>query len=135
MKSAAEINAALSQFVGTEGYRYNSVARASSVVYTEGIRALTDLCQCWWLMDAICSHQPQCRRDPMLNQIQFWTLSVKDNSAVLICERDEGDIAIRQNIEYTDFPLPSIRIWLEAGAAIIDGTERSVMVAMLPSER
>ena len=71
----------------------------------------------------------------MLRDMQFWTLSVKDNSAALICERDEGDIVIRQNIEYTDFPLPSIRIWLEAGAAIIDGTERSVMVAMLPSER
>lgn len=42
----------------------------------------------------------------MLREIQFWNLQVKpDNSAVLTCERDEDDIALTQEIEYTDFPL------------------------------
>ena len=132
MKSAAEIQAALAQFTGTENYHYNAIARASGVVYTEGIRTLAMDAECWWLLDAICSHQPRCRRDPLLKQIQFWTLTVKDNAAVLICERDEGDIAIRQDIPATDFPLPEMKIWIENGS--IDGIN-PVMVMMLPTER
>ena len=136
MESRAAIEAVLAQCTGSENYHYNAIAKKSGIVYTEGLRTLCLMAEAWWILDAIASHQPQCRRDPQLRQVQFWTLTVnKDRSATLICERDQGDEAIRQNIEYTDFPLPSIRIWLEAGAAIIDGTERSVMVAMLPSER
>ena len=135
MESRAAIEAVLAQCTGSENYHYNSIARASGVVYTEGIRCLTSMAECWWLMDAICAHQPQCRRDSMLRQMQFWTLTVEDNSGVLVCERDAGDIAIKQEIEYTDFPLDEIRIWLEAGEAIIDGEPTSCLVAMLPSER
>ena len=135
MDSPSSIEAQLAQYTGTEGYRYNSIAKASGVVYTDGIRALTDLCRCWWLIDAICSYQPQCRRDPQLREMQFWTLTVHEGSAVLVCERDEGDIAIRQDIPMTDFPLPEIKIWLESGMTLIDGKERPIMVAMLPSER
>ena len=135
MESRATIEASLAQFTGTENVFFQSVWRKSGVLYTEGVRALLDLCQCFWLLDAICAHQPQCRRDSMLRQMQFWTLTVEDNSGVLVCERDAGDIAIKQEIEYTDFPLDEIRIWLEAGEAIIDGEPTSCLVAMLPSER
>ena len=59
----------------------------------------------------------------MLQEIQFWNLQVKpDNSAVLTCERDKDDIALTQEIEYTDFPLKNVRLYL---------TNR---VLMLPSE-
>ena len=135
MESAAKIEAALSQCTGSEQYHYNSIARASGIVYTEGVRTLCLMAAAWWILDAIASHQPRCRTDESLRYMQFWTLSVTDNSGVLICERDEGDIAIRQNIPMTDFPLPSARIWLEAGEAIIDDESRAIMVAMLPSER
>ena len=135
MKTALEIEAILAQCTSSEGYHYNAIVRKAGIVYTEGIRMLVIECQAWWLMDAIATHQPTAMKDGMLKDMQFWTLTVKNGSADLICERDAGDIAIRQEIPYTDFPLDSIKVWLERGMAMIDGEERMVMVAMLPSER
>ena len=135
MESRAAIEASLAQCTGSENYHYNSICRNSGIVYTEGIRQLAMMSDSWWLIDAIASHQPQCRRDPQLSQIQFWSLNVNDGAGVLNCERDEGDLAFKQDIPMTDFPLPEIKIWLESGMTIIDGKERQVMVAYLPSER
>ncbi len=136
MEAAANIEAELAQFTGGESYHYNAIAKKSGIVYTEGIRTLTMMAECWWVLDIICSYQQaECMKDSMLREMQFWTLKVTDNTAVLICERDSGDEASRQSIEYTDIPLDEVKIWLEAGMAIIDGQERQVMVAMLPSER
>jgi hypothetical protein len=91
---------------------------------TDGVRFLAENAGAFWLLDVIASHQPRCRRDPMLRDMQFWTLKVNaDKSAVVTCERDEGDLAFEQRIERTDFPLDGVRVWVEGG------------VAMLPSER
>ena len=85
-------------------------------------------------MDAIASHQPKALRDPMLRDMQFWKLKVNaDKSAVLTCERDEGDVAITQKIPATDFPLNEVKVWVEQGGESPDG--RRMMVAMLPGER
>ncbi|KJH70248.1 DUF6876 family protein [Aliterella atlantica] len=77
-----------------------------------------------WLVDAIASHQTKkLLSDPMLKAIQFWTLTVNpDNSALLRCDRDEGDTALTQEIPFTDFPLSEIKLYL---------VEK---VLMLPSE-
>lgn len=68
-----------------------------------------------------------------LRYMQFWTLKVDtdEGTAVLICERDTGDLAIKHEIEFTDFPLDEIKVWLEVGMV---GDEQA-LVAMLPSER
>jgi hypothetical protein len=49
-----------------------------------------------------------------LRDIQFWNLSVKpDHSAVLTCRADSGrKPVITQRIEYTDFDLPEIELWV-----------------------
>ena len=43
----------------------------------------------------------------MLQQIQFWKLVVNvvndDRSALLVCEREEGDVAVLQEIPFTRF--------------------------------
>ena len=159
MKTANEIQNELSQYYGTEGYRFNSITKMAGMVYTDGVKAMADLCGAWWLVDAIASHQPKAMKDPMLRDMQFWTLKripeepepglntlgavlktknggKRKPAAILICERDSGDVAIKQELEYTDFPLDEIKIWLEAGGTSFgDGVQRRVMVAMLPSER
>jgi hypothetical protein len=69
----------------------------------------------------------------MLRDIQFWRLKVgADKSAVVRCERDTNDVAFEQRIEHTDFPLPELTLYVEAGAV---GEGRPVMVCMLPGER
>ena len=131
----AEIEAALAQCSGSENYHYNAITHAASMVYTDGVKTLAEMAGAYWLIDAIASHQPEALKDKMLLEMQFWTLTVKDGSAVLMCERDTGDIAITQDIPYTDFPLPVMRVWLEPGYTSIGNGPQKVMVAMLPSER
>lgn len=136
MRTASEIEALLAQCTGSESYHFNAITKMMGIVYTDGIHLMAHECEAHWLIDAIASHQRTAMKDEMLSSIQFWTLTIhEDHSATLICERDAGDIAIKQEIAFTDFPLESIRIWLERGMASIDGQEKPMMIAMLPQER
>lgn len=135
-KTPEELDSGLSGFYGTENYHcLNLIHKVSGLVCTDGVKWLADNAGdngCHWLIDIIASYQPVFRHDKMLRHIQFWTLTVNaDKSAVLICEKDEGKLAVTKEIEYTDFQLPEIKIWVEEGEC----GGRPVMVAMLPSER
>ena len=56
----------------------------------------------------------------MLQQIQFWKLVVNDDrSALLVCERDEGDVAVSQEIPFTDFPLKQVRLYFQNGVVLL----------------
>lgn len=112
----------LAQFTGTEQWYQHPLG----ILYTDGVRHVAQQGGAYWLIDAIASWQlePDVRDDSMLQEIQFWKLVVnEDRSAVLTCERDTDDVAVTQSIPLTDFPLRSIRLFLEDG------------VLMLPSER
>lgn len=117
----------LPQFTGTEGYtRY----WMGLTFLTDGVKYLADTANCYWLLDAIASYQSELDKhaDPRLHEMQIWKLEVHaDESASLICRAD-ADIppAVAQEIEWTDFPLPEIQIWV----AVQDGQR----VALLPSE-
>jgi hypothetical protein len=130
MKSAEEIESALSGFCGTGAY--HRLTMFGNLVGTDGVAWLCENAGCHWLLDAIGSRQPECRKDGMLRDMQFWTLKVNaDKSAVLTCERDAGDVFLAQKIEYTDFPVPEVKLWVEAGEC----GGKPVMVVMLPGER
>jgi hypothetical protein len=126
-----EIEQALPQFIGTNGYHRVSPFHGK-LVLTDGVKWLADNAACHWLVDIVASYQPECRKDPMLQAMQFWTLSVADDKGIVICERDTGNVAFRQAVPFTDFPLDEIKIWVEPGETEADGP---VMVAMLPGER
>lgn len=83
----------------------------------------------FWLMDAIASHQPRALKNPRLRDFQVWILKVNpDKSAVLTCQSDSGvPPFITQNIEYTDFDLKEIKLWVEP-------MDEKRMVILLPSE-
>ena len=133
MISKEELSAALGQFTGTESYLRHKPFGGRGLVLTDGARFVAEKAGAWWLMDAILSYQPQCKRDPMLRDMQFWKLKVgEDREAVLTCERDEGDIAITQVIPATDFPLGEIKLWVELGSVDMENPD---YVLMLPSER
>lgn len=111
----------LAQFTGTENYYQHSLRR---FVYTDGVQHVAETGGAYWLVDAIASYQPKLLTDPMLQQFQHWILEVDlDNQkAQLICQRDNDDVVLTQDIEFTDFPLAQIRFYVVAG------------VLMLPSE-
>lgn len=119
MMTAEELRAGMAHATGTEDLHKHWLG----LLYTDGVQFLAEGAGAYWLIDAIASHQPKARKDPMLCEFQLWTLKVKKNKAVLTCERDTNDVAIRQRIPYTDFPLDDVKLYLENG------------VLMLPSER
>jgi len=109
----------LDQFTGTEGYiRWSPLFPRMAL--TDGAKFVADnggTSGAYWLMDAIASHQPKALKDERLREIQFWKLTVTENEgrkrAVLTCRADSGETpAITQRIEYTDFDLPEIDLWV-----------------------
>jgi len=104
----------LSQFTGTNQY-WRSGLPIHPFLYTDGVQYLANKGGAYWLLDLIGSWQiePEIKNDPMLVEMQFWTLTVSENaSAVAICERDSGDVVVSQKIPCTDFPLPRIQLYL-----------------------
>jgi hypothetical protein len=109
-------SAHLAQFTGS----LNRYRHWLGLYYTDGVKYLADHANAYWLLDAIASHQPQALRDLMLREIQFWSLSVHEGgSATLRCCRDTDDVAIEQAIEWTDFPLPQIMLYVEQGTILL----------------
>lgn len=109
----------LNQFTGTDEYHRNPIG---GMLYTDGVLYLAENAQAFWLIDAIASYQPQLRKNPSLAQMQFWTLDVdlQKHTAVLTCREDsEIPPAVTQNIEYTDFPLVKIELWVEGGILLL----------------
>lgn len=122
----------LGSYTGTEHYFKHALFPI--LVYTDGVKALMEAASAYWLLDAIASHQPQALKDPVLRDMQFWTLRQKGNGAELIGERDTGDVAITQDIPWTDFPFDALKeakIWVAPTS--LDG-RNTVWVAYLPSE-
>lgn len=113
----AEKQNELAHFTGTEGYhRWSILFRR--VVLTDGAKFVAENGGgngCYWLMDAIASHQPQALKNERLRDFQLWKLKVnEDRSAVLTCWEDSGKgqkPKITQNIEYTDFDLPEFECY------------------------
>ena len=114
----------LNQFCGTtQYYRY-----LLGLKLTDGVKYLADEAGAYWLLDIIASYQTdkKIRTEPF----QVWELKLSlDNAttgkheAVVTMKTDtDHPLLVEQQIEYTDFPLDFITLYL------IDG------VILLPSE-
>jgi len=118
----AELENALAHFSGTEQYHKFSIC--SKLVLTDGAAFLAANAGggAFWLMDLIESYQSKCVKDKMLRDIQFWTLTVhEDRSATIVCERDTNDVAFKQEIPSTDFPLKSVKLYVQNGVILLPG--------------
>jgi hypothetical protein len=109
----------LAQFTGTENYH-----RHLGIQYTDGVQFLAQNADCYWLLDAIASYQPGLCQNPRLVDFQFWALKVSDHSgfssAVLTCTDGDSEVpVITQQIQSTDFPLPSIKLYVERGVLLL----------------
>ena len=114
-----EITANLQQFIGSEVFYKHWLG----IRYTDGVKYLANEAGAYWLIDAIASHQDRkLLSNPRLREFQIWRLVVENSSATLICSLDTDIEVRRQQIPYTDFPLPEIKLYL------VD------KVLMLPSE-
>jgi hypothetical protein len=119
MRTPSEIRELLEHcFGGGQCHRFSPFA--GYPVATDGVSALAEAAGCYWLLDAIGSYQG--RRGKLDPRFQKWILEVDlESKEAVLTGTDEGR-TIRQRIEYTDFPLEKIELWLIYG------------VVMLPSE-
>jgi hypothetical protein len=111
--------AELNQFTGSTEFYPHWLA---GFRYTEGVRFLEKQTRCYWLIDLIAILQVRALKDGWLREFQLWELFVKDGRGILACSRDSDDVAFRQTIESTDFPIAYVHLYVEGG------------VLMLPSE-
>ena len=116
---AQKLEQQLQQFTGTESYYKHFLG----FHFTDGVKFLADEAQAYWLIDAIGSYQ----RKLQSYDFQLWLLVVgKDHEfikpkpgkdAVLTCWKDTPNAGIkplvRQEIILTDFPLKTIKLYLE----------------------
>ena len=108
----------LVQFTGTETWWRHPLKR--DILYTDGAKYVADAGEAYWLLDVIASGQLVSR--VKCEEFQVWILKVKDNSGVVTAEDGNGKVIYRQELEFTDFPLPEIKFYFTDG------------VLMLPSE-
>ena len=116
-QDAAALEADLAQFCGTENWWKHWTGR---LTFTDGVKFLAEKAGAFWLIDLVASHQTaKLRRE----EFQIWILTVDRNRtpvAVATCQADtDKPILVRQEIDYTDFPLPSIKLWLVNGALML----------------
>ena len=99
----------LRQFTGSENWYRHGLVR--DVLYTDGAKYLAEHGEAYWLLDqiALAQHDKRLARE----EFQLWKLIVEqdDDSAVLTCDDGNGLILYREDIEFTDFPLPEVTLY------------------------
>lgn len=120
-----ELQAQLAQFTGGETFiRHVLVPR---VIMTEGVMFLAKAAGAFWLIDAIASYQ--CEKRVIAETFQVWTLKVDpaaQNGVLTMTDGNSPDPIVTQSLDYTDFPLEVITLWL------VDDNRHQAM--MLPGE-
>lgn len=115
----------LNQFTGTEQrYRHPLFPKFT---YTDGVQYVAEHGRAYWLIEAIFSWQ----NDPIVSAepFQTWTLTVfPDRTGLLVATNGNGTHLAEQILDYTDFPLTTITIYLMITLYLIND------VLLLPSE-
>lgn len=101
----------LPQFIGSvDVYKYSPLF--PNLVLTEGVKALAEVGECFWLIDQIASLQAhsKIKANTTKYDLQYWTLKVnhQDCSASLTCNTQTK--LYSERIEYTDFALDKITL-------------------------
>lgn len=115
-----ELRQELKLFHGTSMYHKHLFPGKSPIILTDGCKYIRDECKANWLFDAILSYQD----DKLLKKVHFqiWELQQlrKDLTWLLTCKEDTNrKPLISQYIEFSDFPLDYIRIWVIGSIALL----------------
>lgn len=129
MHTKQEIEQFLSQCYGSDA-PYTKHSLFVGLVFTDAVRHLREMADCYWLIDAIASYR---RKD----DFQVWTLKVNDDKSAVLTMGDGNDNEeVRQEMNYTDFPLPEIQFYVEPGGyGTCEADWTPCLVLMLTTER
>src|SRR3990167_6373010 len=99
----------LDQFTGTEQYYKHWLG----INYTDGVKYLAERAGAYWLIDLIASSH---RKEPF----QVSRLEKTDKGWLATMKEDSDQpVLVRQEIEYSDFPLNEIELWLIDGVLLL----------------
>jgi hypothetical protein len=110
----------LKLFRGTSRYYKHLFPGKSPILLTEGCKYVRDEMDAYWLFDTIVKYQEEL--EPKNINFQIWELErlKKDLTWLLTCREHLGEKPIiRQPIEYSNFPLDFIRMWLVGGIMLL----------------
>jgi len=116
MKSKEEILDIINNAYGTEAYHKFS-SFSNYPVATDGVIALAEATNCFWLLDIIGSYQTDKRLDP---HFQVWKLVVNhEDSTAVINGYNDIELIVTQEIAHTDFPLDELKLFLMDGIILL----------------
>ena len=105
-------NDQLSQYMCTDGYH----KWLGGLLITDGVQAMGEMYQCYWLIDIVASYQPSLRREGF----QVWKFEkTAEGKGVVTCENGNGKVLKTQKIGYTDMEADIATIWVEEGVALL----------------
>jgi len=101
----------LYQFTGSQ-YIYQYIG----FKFTDGVKYLAEKGGAFWFLDIISSYQIELKNV----DFQIWGLKInKNKSGTITCTDLNEKRLIKQKIEYTDFPLDTIKLYLINGVLIL----------------
>ena len=116
MKSKKEILEIINHSRGSEAYHRFSSFNHYPVV-TDGVIALAEAAECFWLLDIIGSYQTNKRLDP---NFQVWKIVVShDDNTAIVSGYNDTTLIVQQEISYTDFPLDELKLYLMNGIILL----------------
>jgi len=103
-------------FTGTEQYHATTFGKLK---VTDGIHYLREKANCYWLIDIVESYQDKLKNVPF----QLWRIEVhKDKSFTVTCREDTNTPnLVKQEAEYTDFPLDQFEFYCVQGVVMLKG--------------
>jgi hypothetical protein len=115
-----QIKRALKQFTGTESYHKHLFPGKSPLLLTDGCDFIRNECKAWWLFDAILSYQ--CEK--ILRNVNFQIIELRQNMkdlSWLLTIREDSNLKplISQKIEFSDFPLDYLKLYVIQGIALL----------------
>jgi uncharacterized protein DUF6876 len=112
-KEESRLESQLRRFTGTQRWFRSS----TGLLYTDGIQYLAEHAGAYWLIDVVGSWQPKL----VDRRFQVWRLSVNlDRTAVVTMVEDDGSPElVRQELEYTDFPLDDFSCYCIDGILLL----------------
>lgn len=139
IKDAAELKAECDKYYGTENHILTGLTR--NIIITDGINFLRQAAGggAFWLVDLIASYQNKLQKHPMLKDFQLWTIEKDPKNAegcIVTCHIDTDQPFLKQEVEYTDFPLDDegFKLYVEPTYIGVNGVERRMPCILLPTE-
>lgn len=115
VKSKEEILNIINHSMGTTVY-HRLCQLDNSPVITEGVLALAEAAECFWFLDVINSYQGN---KEFTSRLQVWKLEVQEDASATVYGYSGEKLVIQQEIEYTDFPLDELELYLIDGIILL----------------